>query len=106
MSTGEKRQEVENDDTESIRPLWIDGCFSVGGVLCDWYCAFEWFAGRNSFFSRPVLYTTGVIVVLCAGISFLAARLVGRRLQESASMFFLVSVLLLGNMLMWWTNHR
>jgi hypothetical protein len=106
LSTFEPRQPSQSRDTGKARSWWIDWCFVIGGVGCDWYCAFKWFSGRYPLWSPPVLRGMGLAVVLCFGVTLLLARILGEKLREGASVFCLVSVTLLGNMLMWWTAHR
>jgi hypothetical protein len=106
LSTPERQQPGNSRDTQKVRPWWIDGCFIIGGVGCDWYLAFKWFSGRYSFLSPPVLLGMSLVVVLCFSITLIAARVLGEKLREGAAVFWVVSLALLGNMLLWWTTHR
>ena len=107
MSIGEERQAIDNPETlQAKQPWWLVLCWVIGGVGCDWYCAFQWFSGKFPFCSPPVLHRMGLIVVLCATISILGTRIAGHKLREAASLFCIASITLLGNMLMWWTGHR
>jgi hypothetical protein len=93
-------------EKEKARRWWIDWCFGICGVACDWYLAFEWFSGKDSPFSVTVLRASILAIAVCALVSTLATRIVGGKLRESAAVFFLVSGVLLGNLLIWWTVHR
>src|ERR1700756_3554948 len=96
----------DTQETEKTTRLWANLCFVAGGVACDWYCAFRWFSGSYSSFAFPVLRCMTLIVILCLLASVLATRIAKGKLQEAAAVFFLVSAVLLGNLLMWWTTHR
>jgi hypothetical protein len=106
MPTFGRHQSSEHMEKERTRAWWIDWCFVIGGVACDWYLAFKWFSGKYSPFSATVLRTAALIVVLCALVSVLAARIFGGKLRESSGAFFVTSGSLLANLLMWWTTHR
>ena len=96
----------EHVKKEKARPWWIDPCFVVGGVACDWYLAFQWFSEKYSLFSGEVILAAALAVVLCVLVTILAARILGAKLRESAVGFFVTSCSLLVNLLMWWTTHR
>jgi hypothetical protein len=104
MPTLGSRQSSEHVEKGKTRPRWIDWCFFIGGLSCDWYLAFQWFSGTYSLFSATVLRAAALVVVLCALVSILAARIFGGKLRESAGAFFVTSAALLGNLLMWRTH--
>jgi hypothetical protein len=108
MPKREGLQTVENQDTVKARqPWWLVLCFATVGVGCDWYCAFRWSSGRYSLCSGIVLLRMGLIVGLCAAVAFLAVCVVrGARLRDAAAVFFLASITLCGNILIWWDVHR
>jgi hypothetical protein len=110
MPTSRSQQSSEHVEKEKAKPRWVDPCFVIGGVACDWYLAFEWFSEKYSLFSGAVIRAAALAVVLCALVTILAARVLGANLRESAAGFAigfsLVSFSLLLNLLMWWTTHR
>src|SRR5271157_1449582 len=93
---------MENQDFVRPRPWWIDLCFVIAGLGCDWYYAFDWFSGKNSIFSEPVLSRLGLIVVLCATGAFLVVCLVRRaKPRDAMAVFGAASLLLSGNLAIW-----
>lgn len=106
MPTLGRQQSSQHAERARARPWWIDWCFVIVGVACDWYLAFEWFSEKYSLFSTTVLRAAALVVVLCALVSMLLARILGGKVRESAGAFFLTSGTLLGNLLMWWAAHR
>jgi hypothetical protein len=100
-------QAAKDQHTVRSRPWWIDSCFVIAGLGCDWYLAFQWFSGRYSFFSEPVLRRFSLIVMLCAVFAFVAVWVVRRaKLRDAVGVFFAASLLTLGNMSIWWDVHR
>lgn len=94
---------IENQDTMRSRPWWIDSCFVIAGLGCDWYLAFQSFSRRYSFFSEPVLRRFGLVVMLCTALAFLAVHIVRRaKPRDAAIVFGVVSSQVLGCMLIWW----
>lgn len=107
ISKREGQNAIENRDTVQARqPWWLVACWAVSGVGLDWYCAFEWFSGRYSLFSAHVLGAVGLFVLLYATVAFLAVRLVGARLRDSAAVFLFISLIVSGAMLVHWAAHR
>jgi len=108
MPTLGRQQSSEYVEKGKARPWWIDSCFVMAGLACDSYLAFKWFSVKYAFFSVTVLRAVAFVAVLCALVSMLAARILGGRgkLRDSGAVFFLVSLTLLGNLLMWWTTQR
>jgi hypothetical protein len=102
---------IESPDTAKAKPRRLpDWClvtwFVTSGLVCDWYCAFEWFTGRYTHFSGPVLGVMGLIVVFCASIAFLAIRLFGGKWRAAVLVFSIASYTLSGDILIWWDIHR
>src|SRR6267378_1908070 len=93
-------------EKEKARPWWIDPCFVIVGAACDWYLAFEWFSGKYPVFSGAVIRAAALVVMLCALVAMLLARVYAGKVRESVGFFFVTSVFLLTNMLLWWTTHR
>jgi hypothetical protein len=92
-------------------PPWFERSFWIGlvtaGIAIDWYCAFEWFSRRYSFWSGTVVHRMVLIVLSCAAIGFLATFLPNRDKRKlSVLMFFFASVNVSGNLLMSWIGHR
>ena len=94
-------------------PPWLERSyligFVIGGVGVDWYCAFEWFAGRYSLWSGTVFYRMVLIVLSCAAVGFLASltrREKWQRWQLGVAVFAFASVNVSGNLLLWWVGHR
>jgi len=106
----ETPQGIEHQRTvkaEHWLPDWcIAALFLTSGLATDWYCAFEWFSGKNARFSGPVLGVMGLIVVLYACIALVASRLVGGKWRAAVLVFALASYTVSGNMLIWWDVHR
>ena len=72
MSMLHDEQATENRDGVRARsPRWLQLCWVIIGLGLDWRCAFEWFAGKSSFYSELVLGRTGLIVLACAGVALL-----------------------------------
>ena len=105
----ETPQEIENRATIGVRTRRLpDWClvtwFVTSGLVCDWYSAFEWFHGRYTHISGPVLGVMGLIALFCASIAFLAARLFGGEWRGAVLVFSIASYTLSGNMLIWWVT--
>src|SRR5258708_33114451 len=106
ISTDKTEQVIESPDTAEAKPWRLaDWClviwFVASGLVSDWHCASEWFTGRYTHFSAPVLSVMGLIVVFCASIAFLAACLFGGRWRSAVLVFSLFSYTLSGYMLTW-----
>jgi hypothetical protein len=68
----ESRQAVSVPEAEPvIRPRWRDVGWAVLGLAADWRCASEWFAGKTSFYSKLVLGTTVLTVLVYVGVALL-----------------------------------
>ena len=108
MLKRERRQAIESlDALKAKQPWWLVLCFATVGVGCDWYCAFKWFSGRYSLLSGIVLVRMGLIVLLCTAVASIAVCVVrGARLRDIAAVFFLASITLSGNVLIWLDAHR
>jgi hypothetical protein len=92
MLKREGQQVVEKDTVNRMRPWRYVLRWAIGGVACDWYCAFEWLRGESSFFSGSVFYRTVLIVMLCAFVAFLLVLVLGRADSRGvAAAFFLIS---------------
>ena len=100
------QQSTKHLEKEKTKPWWVDPCFGIGGVVCNWYLAFEWFSAKYSLFSGAVIRAGTLAVVLCVLVTILAARILGAKLRESVIGFFVTSFSLLVNLLFWWTTHR
>jgi hypothetical protein len=89
---------------------WFEWLFVIGlvfgGVIWDWYCAFEWSSGKSPLFSLLVIRRMSAIVALCAAVGFLVVRLRQAKWQVGVAIFFLASGILSGNILLWWIGHR
>jgi hypothetical protein len=68
------RQTAEHQDRVLAPAWWRTLTWIVLGLALDWRCAFEWFVGKNHFYSALVLARTALIVFVCAGVSLLAVR--------------------------------
>jgi hypothetical protein len=112
MTGMSKRGPQPHEVNSAVRawPPWFEWCFLIGlvigGVASDWYCAFEWFSRKFSFYSEPVFYRMVLIVLACASIGFVATLPRGGKWQVGVVMFFFASVTVSGNMLLWWVGHR
>jgi|SRR5579872_113678 len=93
------RREQVTEDRIKAQPWWLGWCFAAIGLGCDWYSAFEWFYGRYSLCSAPVLRSLVLIVALCASIAFLAVRRRTATSREFPWAFFIFSYLLFGFMI-------
>jgi len=88
---------IENQDTvKPSPPWWIDLCLAIGGIGCDWYCAFKWFSGRYSYCSEPVLRGMVLTVVFCAFVAVLAVCVGKAKPREALQVFFVGSWALFG----------
>ena len=106
MSTLQGRQATENRDTVRVMPWWRQLCWAIVGVGLDWRCAFEWFAGKSSFYSELVLGRTGLIVLACAAVAFLAVCVTrGARWQHASPIFFALSFLVYDVLSVRWMAH-
>jgi hypothetical protein len=93
-------------EKEKMRPWWIDPCFVIVGAACDWYLAFEWFSEKYPLFSGAVIRAAVLVVVLCALVAVVLARVYAGKVRESVGAFFVISVFLLTNMLLEWATRR
>jgi len=93
-------------EKEKARPWWIDPCFVIVGAACDWYLAFEWLSEKYPLFSWAVIRAAALVVMLCAAVAMPVARVYTGKVRESVGAFFVISVFLLTNMILWWTTHR
>ena len=110
LSNGEGTRAVESNGEMSAWPLWFERSYLIGlataGVAIDWYCAFEWFSTRYSFWSETVFYRMLLIVLPCAAIGLLSTFPRRGRWQVGVVVFFFASVNVSGNLLLWWVGHR
>src|SRR5579862_6019172 len=84
---------AENQSTTTEKPSqWFLLFWVIVGVGLDWRCAFEWFAGKSSFYSELVLGRAVLIVLACAGTSFLAVRVIQTRRQDAWLLFSVFSM--------------
>ena len=91
----------------NVQPWWLAWCFAVIGIVLDWRCAFEWFAGQSPFYSESVLARTGLIVLVCAGVTLLAVLIAReRRLRVASTLFCVVSALLYLVLSIHWIAQR
>src|SRR6266567_2154166 len=92
----------------SAWPPWLERSYLIGlviaGVAMDWYCAFEWFSKRYSFWSGTVFYRMVLIVLSCAAVGFVATLPLGQRWQGGVVVFFFASGNVSGNLLLWWVG--
>ena len=63
------RRAQVTENRVKAQPRWIAWGFALIGLVLDWRCAFDWFAGKSSAFSEMVLGKTALIVLACAGVS-------------------------------------
>ena len=98
------QQAAEDRDTVWVRPWWLQLCWVIIGVGLDWRCAFEWFAGKSSFYSEFVLARTGLIVLVCAGVALLAVCV--KRWRHALPLFFLVSAVVYNILSVHWIAQR
>lgn len=94
------------DTVQARQPWWLVVCWAAGGVILDWYCAFEWFSRKHSLGSTPVLCVLSLFLLSYATIAFLVVRLVGAKLRDAAAVFLLISLTVSGAMLVHWAAHR
>jgi|SRR5579864_846859 len=91
-------------------PPWLEQSYLIGlvtvGVAIDWYCAFEWFSRRYSFWSGSVIRRMVLIVLSCAAVGFLATLPRRDRWQVGVAVFASASATVSGNLLLWWVGHR
>jgi hypothetical protein len=78
----------------------------IMGVVSDWYCAYEWFQEEYPFYSAQVLTRMLLIVLACAAIGAMVAIYRGKPWVTAVGMFSYSSVLVTGNMIMWWISHK
>lgn len=89
------RREQAREDRIKGQPWWLAWGFAFIGLALDWRCAFEWFAGRSSFYSEIVLGRTVAIVLASAGVSLLLVCLVrAARWRDTLWLFSLFSMML------------
>jgi hypothetical protein len=112
LSGPENRKPPNAADGVEPWPMWFEylvvTAAAIGGVAIDWYCAYEWLFERYSFWSRPVLERTAMIVLSCAFTGFLTVFWQrGRgRWQAGVAAFFGVSVAFSGYMFMSWVTRK
>lgn len=86
-----RRQQV-NEERIQARP-WLPWFFALIGLLLDWRCSFEWFAGKSSCFSADVLGRAALIVLACGAISVFAMCVTAKaRWQHALALFTVLSV--------------
>lgn len=84
---------AENQSTATERlSQWFLLFWVIVGVGLDWRCAFESFAGKYSLYSALVLGRTVLIVLACAGSSFLAVRVIQTRRRDAWLLFSVFSM--------------
>jgi len=107
VSRLQDQQAAENRDTVRARPRWLQLCWVIIGLGLDWRCAFEWFAGKSSFYSGLVLARTGLIALACAGVALLAVCIArGLRWRHALPLFFLVSAVVYNILSVHWIACR
>jgi hypothetical protein len=110
MLQRERAQAMESNAGTGAWPVWFERCFLVAlvisAVATDWYCAFEWFSKQCPFFSGPVISRMLAIVLSCAAIGFLTPLLRRTKWQVGVVMFFITSITVSCNILLWWVGHR
>jgi len=82
------RREQVREDRIKAQPWCLAWTFAAIGLALDWRCAFEWFAGRSSFYSEIVLGRTVLIVLACAGVSLLLVCVVRTAKWRDALLLF------------------
>jgi hypothetical protein len=104
-SNPRRRQVIE--DRINAQPWWLAWCFAVIGLVLDWRCAFEWFAGKNPFYSELVLGRTGLIALACAGVALLTVFITReRRFRVASALFCVVSAFLYRFLSIHWIAYR
>jgi len=89
-SNPRRRHAIEN--RIKAQPWWLAWCFAFLGLGLDWRCAFEWFAGKSSFYAAPVLGRNVLIVLACAGVALLVLFVTRElRWRYASPLFCLVS---------------
>jgi len=90
------------------QPWWVAWCFAIVGLALDWRCAFEWFAGKCSFYSVIVLGRAVLIMLACAGISLLLVCIVPRpaRWRDALLLFGAFSMAVYRLLSNHWTAFR
>jgi len=89
------------------KPWLLQLCWVIVGLGLDWRCAFEWFEGKSSFYSEPVLARSGLIVLACAGIALLAVWVTRvARWRHIPPLFFLFSGVVYNILSVHWIAHR
>ena len=106
FEAGISKGDGRTDSIQARQPWWLVVCWATGGVALDWYCAFEWFSGRYSLYSAHVLRTMGLFVLLYGTLAFLTVRLVRARWRDIAAVFWIISLMVSGAMILHWTAHR
>ena len=110
----ETSQVIEDPDSPESTKAWLHRwpvwCFAiwciVGGLAFDWYCAYEWFAGKHTYFSIPVLGVMGLIVLVCISISIIVVLLTKEKWIVVVIVFAVASCSLCRVLLSWWGAHR
>ena len=102
------QQATENwNIVQARRPRWRQLFWLIIGLALDWRCAFEWFAGKSSFYSAVVLGRTGLIVLACAGVAVLgvcASR--EAKWRHALPLFFVDSLVVYNILSVYWIAHR
>ena len=94
------RRRRATEDRINAQPWWQAWCLAVIGLGLDWRCAFEWFAGKNPFYSELVLGRAALIVLACAGVALLAVCVTrGRRWRVTSTFWFCVVSVVVYNVL-------
>jgi hypothetical protein len=104
-------QIIPSDETRTAiqkrQPWWLVLIWVTIGLFFDWRCSYEWFAGKYSPYSYTVADRTVLIAVFCLAVSFLMVCAVRKaKLRDAGLAFFLVSILVWGNLGIWWSAHR
>jgi len=73
-----RRQEITDSQAAVLRTRrgWLAVCWAIIGLGMDWRCAFEWFAGKSSFYSAAVLVRALLIAAVCAGLALLVTSII------------------------------
>jgi hypothetical protein len=108
VSRLQSQQVTEGQDTERPSPSWWRQlAWVMIGLGFDWRCAFEWFAGKSSFYSEPVLDRTVLIVLACGGVAFLVVCFSrGVKLWFASALFCAASIFVYTLLSVDWDAHR
>ena len=108
MSILQGQQTIESRDAARPRqPRWLQLCWIMIGLGLDWRCAFQWFAGKSSFYSSLVLGRTGLIVLACAAVALLAVCVTrAAKWRDALPLFCLLSGFVYIFLSVGWDAHR